>query len=174
MTMVWNVHVLVRLGQIEKRIESYMSLEQIHNAYQQSILRCALRYKLEIDYPPPVKAKVNPPDSELSRLKDTNKNWKKVMYLNSEQGVACRRNGLHYNGDLETSRRCIYCTHATTNYYITCSTEAPKVNKICINIFIVLQIIIIKPHAGYLPYVSCQNYECNGTENFKDLLSKVS
>ena len=89
------------------------------------------------------------------------------MYLNSEQGVTRRRNGLHYNGDLETSRRCIYCNHATTNYCVTCSTEAPKVNKICINIFIVLQIIIIKPHAGCLPHVSCQNYECNGMENFQ-------
>ena len=79
MAMVWNVHVLVRLGQIGKRIESYKSLEQIHNAlnrqgsFQQSILRCALRYKLEIAYPLPVKANVNPPDCELSRLKDTNK-----------------------------------------------------------------------------------------------------
>ena len=81
-----------------------------------------------------MKANVNPPNSELSRLKDTNKNWKKVMYLNSEQAVTRRRNGLHYNGDLETSRRCIYCNHATTNYCVTCSTEAPKVNKICINI----------------------------------------
>ena len=53
-----------------------------------------------------MKANVNPPDSELSRLKDTNKNWKKVMYLNSEQGVTHRRNGLHYNGDLDTSSRC--------------------------------------------------------------------
>ena len=149
----------------KKRIESYKSLEQINNAlnrqgsFQQSILRCALRYKLEIAYPPPVKANVNPPDSELSRLKDKNKNWKKGD-LNSEQGVTRRRNRLHYNGDLETSRHCIYCNHATTNYCVTCSTEAPKLNKICIDILMVLQIIIIKPHAGYLPHVSCQNYEC--------------
>ena len=94
------------------------------------------------------------------------------MYLNSEQGVTRRRNGLHYNGDLETSRRCIYCNHATKNYCVTCSTEAPKVNKICINISIVLQIIIIKPHAGYLPHVHAKTMSVTGRKNLKTCFQK--
>ena len=58
MTMLWNVHVLVRLGHIEKKNDTYKSLVQIHNAVNkqgslhQSILRCALMYKLQIAYPP--------------------------------------------------------------------------------------------------------------------------
>ena len=43
------------------------------------IYRCALKYKLQIASPQPVKVNVNPADIELSRLKDTNKNWKKLL-----------------------------------------------------------------------------------------------
>ena len=83
MTMLWNAHVLVRLGHIEKKIDTYKYLEQIHNAlnkqgsFQQS-MHCALKYKLQIASPQPVKVNVNPADNELSRLKDTNKNLEKA------------------------------------------------------------------------------------------------
>jgi hypothetical protein len=138
MTMVWDTHLLYRLFQIESKLDSFKSLEQLRNALNKegsfgfSIGQCALNYQVLLATPPIPTNNAEPAtpggegDAEVinfkGKLKDTSKNKTKVDWLNSAEGVAARKTG-HHTLDLlpnNSQRLCLYCSNMTRYHCKAC------------------------------------------------------
>jgi hypothetical protein len=135
MTMVWDTHLLRQLFHIERKLDSFISLDQLRNSlnkeasFADSILYCAHEFSvLEAQMVPAIPASETPGETTEApvvfkgTLKDSSKNVTKVNWLNSDEGKAVRAAGHHSLDVLPSNaeRQCLYCSKKTRHHCKQC------------------------------------------------------